>query len=127
MLAFDGNNSLSPMTVAAGHQVGDQCIFYSDYFLDKDYVNLFTHEVTGHDTEDPDHDSGNNADASTPSMDTSCTENWKAAAADAKKKSWGIFEETGIFACTCHHGMIQWIADMIQSGELSVIYMLYQT
>ncbi|KAI5984616.1 hypothetical protein EDD15DRAFT_2390391 [Pisolithus albus] len=115
MLAFDGNNSLSRMTVAAGRQVGDQRVFYSDYFLDKDYVNLFANEVAGHGTEDSDHDNRNNTDTS---MDTNCTDNWKAAAADSKKKSWGIFEETGIFACACHHGMVQWVADMIQSGEL---------
>ena len=125
MLAFDGNNSLSQMTVAAGCQVGDQHVFHSDYFLDKDYVDLFAHEVTGHDTEDSDRDDHNNTDASAPSTDTNCTDNWKAAAANAKKKRWGIFEETGIFACTCRHGMVQWIADMIQSGELSVIFPSY--
>ena len=113
------------MTVAAGRQVGDQCIFHNDYFLDKDYVDLFAHEVTGHGTEDSDRDDRNNTDASAPSTDTNCTDNWKAAAADAKKKSWGIFEETGILACACHHGMVQWIADMIQSSELSVIFPSY--
>ncbi|EIW75720.1 hypothetical protein CONPUDRAFT_26328, partial [Coniophora puteana RWD-64-598 SS2] len=34
------------------------------------------------------------------------------------KKSWGIFDETGIFACACRHGFIVWIADMVRSGEL---------
>ncbi|KAG1855664.1 hypothetical protein DFJ58DRAFT_841091 [Suillus subalutaceus] len=47
-----------------------------------------------------------------------CTENWKAAADEAKKKMWGIFEETGIFACTCHHGMMLWIVNMVHSGKL---------
>ncbi|KAI6015947.1 hypothetical protein EDC04DRAFT_2870426 [Pisolithus marmoratus] len=115
MLAFDGNNSLSHMTVAAGCQVGNQHVFYSNYFLDKDYVNLFTHEVARHDTEDSDHDNCNNTDTS---MDTNCTDNWKSAMTDSKKKSWGIFKETGILACACCHGMVQWVADMIQSSEL---------
>ncbi|KAG1797982.1 hypothetical protein EV424DRAFT_1546421 [Suillus variegatus] len=60
---------------------------------------------------------GERTSTSTGSTST-CTDNWKAARDDAKKKSWGIFEETGIFACTCRHGIIQWIVDMIRSGEL---------
>ncbi|KAG1781486.1 hypothetical protein EV702DRAFT_1041995 [Suillus placidus] len=46
------------------------------------------------------------------------SENWKAAADEAKKKTWGIFKETGIFACTCRHGMMLWIVDMVRSSEL---------
>jgi hypothetical protein len=49
-----------------------------------------------------------------------CTENWKAAADEAKKQTWGIFKETGIFACACRHGMILWIVDMVRSGELYI-------
>ncbi|KAL6307295.1 hypothetical protein BKA93DRAFT_815979 [Sparassis latifolia] len=32
---------------------------------------------------------------------------------------WGIFDETGISASACHHGMILWLADMVCSGELA--------
>jgi hypothetical protein len=39
---------------------------------------------------------------------------------EAKKQTWGIFEETGIFACACHHGMILWIVDIVCSSELYV-------
>ena len=34
-----------------------------------------------------------------------------------KKKVWGIFDETGIFASACPHGFVLWLADMVQSGE----------
>lgn len=48
-----------------------------------------------------------------------CVRNWKAAASDDKKKSmWEIFDETGIFAAVCRHGMILIILDMVRSGEL---------
>lgn len=48
-----------------------------------------------------------------------CVKNWKAAAADEKKKSmWEIFDETGIFASACPHGFIMAIVDMVRSGEL---------
>ncbi|KAG6874966.1 hypothetical protein C0992_005766, partial [Termitomyces sp. T32_za158] len=48
-----------------------------------------------------------------------CAKNWKAAAADANKKMWAIFEEAGIFASCCRHGLILWIMDMLRSGELA--------
>ncbi|KAG6875601.1 hypothetical protein C0993_008347, partial [Termitomyces sp. T159_Od127] len=47
-----------------------------------------------------------------------CADNWKAAAADTKKKMWAIFKEAGIFASCCRHGLILWIVDMMRSGEL---------
>ena len=49
-----------------------------------------------------------------------CATNWKAASADEKKCMWGVFDETGIFASACQHGLVLWIADMIRSGELCV-------
>ncbi|KAJ8463735.1 hypothetical protein ONZ51_g10067 [Trametes cubensis] len=52
-------------------------------------------------------------------VESSCTKNWKAAQADEKKRSWDVFEETGIFASACRHGMVLWIIDMIRSGELA--------
>lgn len=47
-----------------------------------------------------------------------CVKNWKAAASDDKKKTWAIFDETGIYASACRHGLILWICDMVRSGEL---------
>ncbi|KAI0371593.1 hypothetical protein BV20DRAFT_1035224 [Pilatotrama ljubarskyi] len=43
----------------------------------------------------------------------------KAAQSDEKKRSWDIFDETGIFASACRHGFILWIIDMVHSGELA--------
>ena len=47
-----------------------------------------------------------------------CVRNWKSAAAEEKKKTWAIFDEAGIFASACRHGLILWLADMVRSGEL---------
>ncbi|KIM53539.1 hypothetical protein SCLCIDRAFT_31812 [Scleroderma citrinum Foug A] len=127
MLAFDGNNSLSQMTVAAGCQVGDQHIFHSDYFLDKDYVNLFTHEVTSRDTEDPDHDSGNNADASTPLWTQAVLKIGRQQLPMQRRRVGVYLKKPGYLLVLVVRGIIQWIVDMIQSGELSVIYTPYQT
>lgn len=47
-----------------------------------------------------------------------CVKNWKAASSEEKKKMWAIFDESGIFASVCRHGLVLWIADMVRSGEL---------
>ncbi|KAF7791531.1 hypothetical protein EIP86_002547 [Pleurotus ostreatoroseus] len=48
-----------------------------------------------------------------------CVKNWKAAAADEKKSMWEIFDESGIFASACRHGLIMVVVDMLRSGELA--------
>ena len=53
-----------------------------------------------------------------------CVKNWKAAASDDKKKSWGIFDETGVYIAVCEHGLILWVCNMVRSGELSVLLLL---
>ncbi|EIW84255.1 hypothetical protein CONPUDRAFT_49671 [Coniophora puteana RWD-64-598 SS2] len=113
LMVFDGNNSLSRMTAFGDRKVADTRTFASDYFLDAGYVDKFADEVRS--TRDSD-----DADISTADVGpiSSCTDSWKAAAADAKKRSWGIFEETGIFASACRHGLIIYIIDMLRSGEL---------
>ncbi|EMD33855.1 hypothetical protein CERSUDRAFT_55723, partial [Gelatoporia subvermispora B] len=135
MICVDGNNSLKRMAKVADRQVGDSRVFSeSDYFLPEDYVNTYAHEVkarkrTQESAEVPspsveadtvDDQEGDPTDLATHSPDEkSCTQNWKAAADDLKKRMWGVFEETGIFASACRHGFILWIMDMIRSGELA--------
>ena len=43
-----------------------------------------------------------------------------------KKKMWGVFNETGVFASACPHSFILWLADMVQSGEQFVLPLLAQ-
>ena len=63
--------------------------------------------------------SDNNAEqALSAKIRDACVTNWKAAAADEKKKMWSVFDESGIFACACRHGFILWLVDMRRSGEL---------
>lgn len=138
MLVLDGNNSLKRMGTTGGRMVGDTRMFESDYFLSRDYVNTFASEVKSRqeqakpDLPDSDHDdSGDEGTAEQPdggayptdsqaSKPAPCARHWKAAASDDTKRMWGMFDETGIFACACRHAMIVWLADMVRSGELSV-------
>jgi hypothetical protein len=115
---------------SGNRSIGDTRVFEEgDYFLPRSFVDQFAGEVKSstassqaskaeapHDLVDEaippededDHDY----------LSAHCTRNWKAAASEEKKRMWGAFEETGIFACACRHGLILWIIDMIRSGEL---------
>ncbi|KAJ7713931.1 hypothetical protein B0H16DRAFT_1742958 [Mycena metata] len=48
-----------------------------------------------------------------------CEERWKNLADDSSKRTWAIYDETGVFVCLCRHGFILLVADMVRSGELS--------
>jgi hypothetical protein len=111
-----------------GRLVGDNRIFdESDYFLPRDFVDQFAEDIP---TEEQPVPEGASQDADVPSSETlddssdqdktgvPCANHWKAAATDDKKRMWAIFDETGIFASACRHGLILWIADMVRSGEL---------
>ena len=90
----------------------------------------------GHDSGDEDDDSGSEVEGRSPAESAEegdptdgardaprrgvdqCVKNWKAAASEEKKRSWAIFDENGIYASACRHGMILWLCDMVRSGEL---------
>ncbi|KAI0699449.1 hypothetical protein BC835DRAFT_1405155 [Cytidiella melzeri] len=48
-----------------------------------------------------------------------CVDNWKSAAKEESKRMWSIFDESGIFASACRHGLVLWLMDMVKSGELA--------
>jgi hypothetical protein len=126
MLVFDGSNSLKRMAEYGGHVIGDTRVFdEGDYFLPRSFVDQFANEVKSarppaqpssqtevHDLVDKAIPSLSDGDEHEDGyLSAHCTKNWKAAAADDKKKMWGVFDETGIFACACRHGLIVWIVD----------------
>ncbi|KAI0704566.1 hypothetical protein C8Q76DRAFT_631002 [Earliella scabrosa] len=129
---MDGNTSLKRARLARGRKIGDQRVFESDYFLTTEYVNRFANEVRARPqttaksgdkdkdtTEISDEEEDGDPTDGSPDIESTCTKNWKAAAADEKKRTWDIFEETGIFASACRHGFVLWIIDQIRSGELA--------
>ena len=145
--AHDGNNSLKRMLPVGGRVAADTRVFEgSDYFLPRSFVDDFANEVKksgdsrrhreirseGHDSDSENEEDGvedeeDNSQEGDPTdgvQDTTktgviqCVKNWKAAASDEKKRSWAIFDETGIYASACRHGFCLWNADMVRSGEL---------
>lgn len=84
------------------------------YFLSNAYVDSFedeihclaqTHVKQEEDDETIDGDEGYIAEVDEPQL-KSCASNWKVAALMEKKKMWGIFDKTGIFASACPHGFV---------------------
>lgn len=129
MIPFDGNNSMKRMRQLGLNHVRDPRPFTdSDYLLPPEYVDRYADEVASRrgpavqdGAEEPDdgQDDWEEVDEdSAESTNAHCTKNWKAAAADEKKKMWGVFEETGYFVSACRHSLILWFSDMIRSGEL---------
>ena len=135
MICLDGNNSLKRIAQFGDRQQADRRAFEeSDYYLPSTFVDWFANEIRGNErrqqvtqamapTEENDdnedasaHAEGDPADGGPP--DGPCTRNWKAAAPDSSKRMWAIFDEAGLFASACRHGLILWLADMIRSGEL---------
>ncbi|TFK79319.1 hypothetical protein K466DRAFT_505734 [Polyporus arcularius HHB13444] len=137
MVCIDGNNSLKRLATSEGRNTGDTRSFDSDYILPREFVDQFANEVKARqrqpkpdllDSDDeieentrvPGDTGGDPTDGcNTTSKAAPCATNWKAAAADEKKRMWGAFDESGVFICVCRHGLILWIADMIRSGELA--------
>ncbi|KAI0363067.1 hypothetical protein BV20DRAFT_1040098 [Pilatotrama ljubarskyi] len=140
ILCLDGNNSLKRLAPTAGRSSGDPRVFASDYILPREFVNQFANEVKarqqqnkpdtllgtadeGIEESDEPQSGGDLAEGDptdgVPDSVTPCASNWKAAAAESNKRMWGIFDETGIFACCCRHGLVLWLVDMVRSGELA--------
>ncbi|KAI0668815.1 hypothetical protein C8Q78DRAFT_978346 [Trametes maxima] len=124
LLCMDGNNSLKRIARFGDREVADTREFVaSDYYLSTKFVDEFKNEVK--DTEISDRDQSLREDTVTRAGEPGnedprdCTRNWKAASHEEDKSMWGIFDESGIFACACRHGFILWVADMIKSGELA--------
>ncbi|KAG1724147.1 uncharacterized protein EDB91DRAFT_1239995 [Suillus paluster] len=47
-----------------------------------------------------------------------CTEQWRNAELEQRKKMFSVFDESGIFIAACRHRFVLLACDMVQSGEL---------
>jgi len=127
MIPFDGNNSMKRIGRLGNSYARDPLPFVdTDYLLPPEYVDQFADEVPSRrgpqvpgsiDAVDDELWEDMNEDDD-EALVAGCTQNWKAAASDEKKRMWDIFEETGFFVSACRHSLILWFSDMIRSGEL---------
>ena len=126
MFAMDGNNSLKRIRQVGSHAIADHRVFESDYFSAQENVDKYADEVKQKapaedvfETAQQDSE-GDPTDGAQPGLTITCADNWKASQAGEVWRMWNIYEETGIFAAACRHGLILWLVDMVRSGELSV-------
>ncbi|KJA22422.1 hypothetical protein HYPSUDRAFT_124967, partial [Hypholoma sublateritium FD-334 SS-4] len=116
MFAMDANFSLKRMTSGSKNEGDVRTFTESDYYLTFEEVDKYADEVKSKEGAD---DMADDDLPTAAANKSGCAVRWKAAASDEKKKMWSIFMESGLFASACRHGMILWIADLIQSGELA--------
>ena len=128
MFALDGNDSLKRIARIGSRDIGDtRCISDSDYYIPAEEVDEWAREtrstLSAEAASNNDDSDGSDVveQGENGAVDPGpCANNWKAAQSDSKKRMWGIFAETGLFASACRHGFILWIADMVRSGEQCV-------
>ncbi|QRV88505.1 hypothetical protein RhiJN_16523 [Ceratobasidium sp. AG-Ba] len=135
MFSMDGNNSLKRLR-KVGHV--DAGTYSTSYFVPRSVVDSFANQATRvrPPTPPPEHpvDSADldlEPEPVAPStsigvgptdgdlLTTTCASNWRAAQAQHNKKTPGVFDETGVFLACCRHGIVAFIVDMVQSGELA--------
>ncbi|KAF9245375.1 hypothetical protein BU15DRAFT_71124 [Melanogaster broomeanus] len=122
LYAMDGNDSLKRVIRRAPDLDGDDTstrpsselptgqVVCSTVYLARDYIDQFTNDVAD----------ARNTSTSTENKDENpCAGRWKNMDDQKTKKTWGIYDEMGIFLAVCRHGMSLLIADMVQSGELA--------
>ncbi|KAF8507268.1 hypothetical protein JB92DRAFT_2793630 [Gautieria morchelliformis] len=117
LLALDGNNSLKRLARSGRQDINKP--FLSDYYLTVDQVDQFKDEVRKRPKAKGPTLWQEAEQVDTTYGDTTCTDRWKAANADAVKATYKEFDESGIFLSACRHGFIILIADMVRSGELA--------
>ena len=103
----------------------DERTFDSKYFLHCSFVDGFKDEVGSH-------AAAQKADKTLPNFvesedgfafpdgeeDNRCGSNWKAATSkELPPATKEVFEQTGVFACLCRHGIVEFLMEFVQSGE----------
>ncbi|KAF8452808.1 hypothetical protein L210DRAFT_3320488, partial [Boletus edulis BED1] len=126
LISIDGNNSLKHWDTTAYGTIprDDSQVARSTYWLTKDDVDKFKHEVKSRatasngDINAHDDDWETEPDDRTPTK-FNCVDRWRNAKSDIRKKTYSVFQESGIFVATCRHRFVLLACDMIKSRELA--------
>ncbi|KAI0681926.1 hypothetical protein BC835DRAFT_1311737, partial [Cytidiella melzeri] len=132
LIAMDGNNSLKRIATTAHRTAADtRTLDDSNYFVPLAFVDCYANEVRGkaskgpavkRKNEDSDDESNNDHDLAegnpTDGLRQPEDDNHNDPQSDCKKM-WGLFDESGVFAAACRHGLALWLIDMVCSGELA--------
>jgi len=122
MHAIDGCDS-QKHDKAAG--TCDKCTFDSQYFLYHSFMDSFKDEVGSHAAAQkavktlPNFvESGDGFAFLEGEEDDRCGSNWKATTSKELLLATKVmFEQTGVFACLCRHGIVEFLMEFVQLGE----------
>lgn len=112
--SIDGNNSLKRVN-GSGH--ADERVFDSSYLIPPVDVEVFKDDVRLRPGTRAATDNAGASNSEHLHVESSCTENWKAANT-VSEKTIDVFDQTGVFVSACRHGIIQTLVEMRWSGEL---------
>ncbi|KAI5994436.1 hypothetical protein EDD15DRAFT_2387767 [Pisolithus albus] len=125
-VSIDGNNSLKRWDTRVYGTVprADHRTPRSTYWLSNEEVDNFKYEVKARQAPHTNtgaeiYDDDCSVEAADVSKEFNCVDRWRNARADVRKKTFDVFEESGIFIATCRHRFILLACDMIKSGELA--------
>lgn len=105
-------NTGNLLQVRVANELPDQREVGGDYYIAREHVAQFkTTPLVGSAPFNKSKSAEEQAD------DNPCSERWKNMSDQHTARSWGMFDETGIFVALCRHGSILLLADMVQSGE----------
>ena len=122
MHAIDGCNSQKRDKTAGMY---NECTFDSKCSLPYGFVDGFKDEVGSHTAAQKADQTFLNHVESEDSVtlpqgegDDHCGSNWKAATSkELPPATKEVFEQTGVFACLCRHGIVEFLMEFVQSGE----------
>jgi len=105
-------------------------IFDSKYFLSHSFVDGFKDEMRSHAAaQKADKTLANDVELEDgfafpeDERDDRYGSNWKAATSkELPLASKVVFEQTGVFACLCQHGIVEFVMEFVQSGERYVLF-----
>jgi len=108
----------------------DKRIFDSKYFLSRSFVDGFKDKVRSHaaaqkagKTLANDVELEDGFAFPKDEQDNRCGSNWKAVTSKELPLALkAAFEQTGVFACLCWHGIVEFVMEFVQSGERYVLF-----
>jgi hypothetical protein len=108
-------------------------IFDSKYFLSCSFVDRFKDKVRSHAAAwKADKTLANTVELEDGfailegEQDDRCGSDWKAATSkELTLASKEVFEQTGIFACLCQHGIVEFVMEFMQSDEKYLLFFRY--
>jgi hypothetical protein len=111
----------------------DEHVFDSKYFLSHSFVDGFKDKVRSHAAaRKADKTLMNDVELEggfalpEDEQDSRCGSDWKAATLkELPLASKEAFEQTGVFACLCWHGIVEFVMEFVQSGERYVLFFRY--